>query len=113
MRLKLTPIRSDATLAIHKLGDVLTINGLPYDFGPLPDGATLPSEAIGCPWINQPVERINGVLVIPITMPHGAEAGERSRFPADIVGAPDGPIALPTDQDPKPTVAEATEETDA
>ncbi|MNJ32907.1 hypothetical protein D3C77_275850 [compost metagenome] len=112
MRLKLTPIRSDASLAIHKLGDVLTINGLVYDFGPLPDGATLPAEAIGCPWINQPVERINGVLVIPITMPHGANAGERSRFPEDILGAADGPVALPTDQDPKPATAEVAGEAD-
>jgi len=102
MIIKLVSTRSDETLEIIKAGDALTINGLFLDFGPLPDGATLPAQAIACEWINDPVERVDGRLVVTITMPVGPDAGRNSWYPVDIVNPPDGRVVLPTDFDPKP-----------
>ncbi|WP_327440286.1 hypothetical protein [Pseudomonas donghuensis] len=107
MKIKLSPIRLDGTLEVFKDGDQLTLNGEVLDFGPLQDGATLPAEAITCRWINDPVERIAGELVVTITMPHGANAGQQSRFPLDILNLADGRVALPTDSDPQPPMEPA------
>ncbi|TFF14657.1 hypothetical protein EXW72_08210 [Pseudomonas sp. BCA14] len=103
MIIKLVSTRSDDNLEIIKFGDVLTINGVVLDFGPLPDGATLPAQAIGCQWINDAVERVDGNLVVTVTMPVGPGAGQKSWYPDDIINPPDGRVALPTDLDPRPS----------
>lgn len=108
MKIKLSPVRSDETLAISKSGDSITINGITLNFGSLVDGATLPAAAIGCAWVHGPVERVNGELMLTVAMPHGALASEQSRFPSDIVNPPDGCVQLPTDFDPKPESPEPT-----
>ena len=36
------PLRSDATLALSRQGDVLSVNGEAFDFSDLPEGARLP-----------------------------------------------------------------------
>lgn len=102
MIIKLSPARSGAALVVTRDGDKLTINGTELDFSPLPEGATLPADAINCDWIAGPVDRVDGRLVITITMPHGPDAGTKSRFPADINNPPSGRVLLPTDLDPKP-----------
>lgn len=101
MKIKLSPVASDESLVVVKLGDTVKLNGTSLDFTRLADGATLPAEAISCPWINGAVDRVNGSLMITITMPHGADAGEQSRFPVDIVNPPDGHVPLPTDPQPE------------
>jgi hypothetical protein len=95
MRMSFNPQRRDDALAISKAGDVLTINDEPFDFSALPDGASLPTEAIDCPWIAGDVKRLGGELVMTLILPIGAEPSEAQAFPADIVDPPDGPIALP------------------
>lgn len=95
MRIKLSPVRSDQELTVFKQGESLTINGLTLDFSPLPAGGTLPAEATGCEWLAGPVERVDGQLIVALTMPHGADAPEEARFPADIVGPVNGKVPLP------------------
>lgn len=95
MFINLSPTRSDEELNITKTNDTLTINGVPYDFSSLPNGATLPREAINCQWVCGDVERINGELIIPILLPHGPNASDAARFPEPITVTEDGPIALP------------------
>lgn len=102
MIIKLSPVRSDEILSVEKNGDTLRLNGAAFDFSALPDGATLPAEAIGSQRVGGSVERIDGQLVVTLLMPHGAEAGEQSRFPVDIVNPADGRVPLPTDCDPQP-----------
>jgi len=51
MNINLSPQRRDDTLTITKNGDVLTINGTDYDFTQLPDGGTLPAEAVDCEFV--------------------------------------------------------------
>ncbi|MGE8436844.1 MAG: tail fiber assembly protein [Pseudomonas palmensis] len=105
MKIKLSPVRADALLSVGRLGDIVTLNGMSLDFTRLEDGATLPADAVSCPWICRAVERINSDLVLTITMPHGADASEQSRFPADIINPPDGRVSLPTDRDPQSSAA--------
>jgi len=95
MKLTLTPMRHDGTLTLHRAGDVLTINGEAFDFSPLPDGATLPREAVDCAWLASDVERIEGTLHLTLLLPHGADAPEETRFPAPITLTADGPVILP------------------
>lgn len=101
MIIKLSPRSADEQLSVEKFGSVLRLNGLSFDFSGLPDGATLPGEAVSSPWVDAPVERIDGELVVTLVMPHGVEAGQQSRFPVDIVNPADGRVPLPTDHDPQ------------
>ena len=95
MLINLSPTRSDRTLEITKTGETLTINGIPYDFSQLPNGATLPREAINCEWIVSDVNRINGEIELTILLPHGANASHEARFPEPIVKTNDGQVVLP------------------
>ena len=95
MKLTFLPMRRDDRLILHRAGDVLTINGEAYDFGPLPDGATLPRKAIEGGWFAGPVERIDGVLHLTLILPHGPCASEATRFPKPIEIDGDGAICLP------------------
>lgn len=95
MRIDLVPMRSDARLLLARTGDVLTINGEEFDFTPLPEGATLPAEAIDSDWFAGPVERIGGRLRLTLILPHGPRAPEATRFPAPLEVERDGPVPVP------------------
>src|SRR6056297_3952892 len=95
MKLILSPTRMDEALTMTRTGDVLTLNGEALDFGPLPEGATLPKEAIDSQWIAGDVTREDGVLTVPVILPHGANAPEATRFPEPITLTGDGPVSLP------------------
>lgn len=94
MIIKLSPVRSDLSLAIAKSGDTLEVNAVALDFSRLPDGATLPAEAVGCEFVIAPVERINGDLVVTLMLPHAADAPQAARFPVDLYPT-DGQVHLP------------------
>ena len=83
------------TLAVTKTGDALTINGVAYDFTQLPDGATLPREAVDCEYIASDVTRVNGEIELTLLLPITPQASEAARFPAPITVTADGPITLP------------------
>jgi len=98
MIIKLSPVRLDETITVSLVGDTLTINGQPFDFSQLPEGATLPAEAIGSEHFAGPVERINGELILTLRLPHGPNPSQAVAFPEHITVAEDGPITLPTDE---------------
>ena len=95
MIIKLSPQRRDDKLSVIKNGETLTINGKEYDFSPLEDGATLPHEAVNCPYICKDIHRVDGELYIELLLPLGKEASQEAKFPSDIVDPPDGKIELP------------------
>lgn len=95
MHIKLSPQWRDDTLIVSKAGDTLTINGIPYDFSGIPDGATLPASAVDCEYIVGPVERINGELHLTLLLPHGSEATQAALFPEPVINPPDGVLELP------------------
>ena len=95
MLINLSPIRDDRVLNITKQGETLAINGVPFDFSQLPDGATLPREAIDCEFIVSDVNRVNGEIELTILLPHGANASHEARFPSPIIKNDDGQVVLP------------------
>ena len=106
MQINWNPVRRDEALTVTKQGDALTINGEVFDFTPLPDGATLPRDAVACDWLASDVERTGGEIVLTLALPHGANAPEETRFPQPLVMAGDGPVPVP----PHSIVKEAEEE---
>jgi hypothetical protein len=95
MHLTFSPMRRDDLLTLTRSGDVLTINGAAFDFSPLPEGATLPPEAIDSDWFAGPVEQIGGILHLTLILPHGASAPQETRFPTPLTVTGDGPVTLP------------------
>ena len=106
MHITLSPVRLDETLTASLAGDVLTLNGEAFDFGPLPEGATLPAEAIDSEWIVGPVSRIDGDLHLTLRLPHGPNPSQAVAFPEPIHVTEDGPVALPFDPEPEPELFE-------
>ncbi|MCF6780939.1 hypothetical protein [Stutzerimonas stutzeri] len=98
MNIKISPVRMDETLTASLAGDVLTLNGEAFDFTQLPEGATLPAEAINSDWITGPVSRISGELHLTLRLPHGPNPSQNVAFPESLRVTEDGPIRLPTDQ---------------
>ena len=98
MQITISPMRLDETLTAYRAGDVLTLNGAAFDFGPLPEGATLPAEAVDSAWIVGPVSRIDGELHLTLRLPHGPSPSLAVAFPEPIHVTEDGPIPLPTDE---------------
>lgn len=97
MRISFAPQRRDEALTVYRAGDVLTINGDTIDLSPLPEGATLPADAIGNEWIAGDVERIDGVLHVTLLLPHGPNPPPAVAFPAPIEVSEDGAVHLPGD----------------
>ena len=95
MIIKLTPQRRDDTLTVVKQGDTLFVNGIEYDFSTIPEGATLPADAIDSDLFSGPVERIGGELYVTLTLPHGPNPIQAVAFPEPITVSKDGPVALP------------------
>lgn len=95
MHITFSPMRRDGPITVSRAGDSLTIDGEAFDFSPLPEGATLPPEAIGGDWFAGPVERISGVLHLTLILPHGADAPQETLFPAPLTLTGDGPAPLP------------------
>ncbi len=111
MKLSFTPARMNNQYEASVSGDVLTIDGEALDFGPLPDGATLPKDDVDCPWLASDVERIDGEICLTLMLPHGANAPEETRFP-EMVTIAEGEVVLPpydTEPEPEPEIEEELE----
>ncbi|MBK5932932.1 hypothetical protein C8N32_12133 [Rhodovulum imhoffii] len=94
MKICFCPIRLDTAFRLHRVGDVLTINGQDFDFSELPEGATLPRAAIACDWLASDVERRDGVICLALMLPIGPGAPEALRFPVPLILSEDGPVDL-------------------
>ena len=95
MIIKLSPVRSNEAIEVVKTGDTLAINDETFDFTELPEGATLPSEAIESDHFAGPVERINGELRLTLRLPHDHNPSQSVAFPQPITVNVDGPVELP------------------
>jgi len=95
MQITFSPMRRDDRLSLRRTGDILTINGEDFDFSGIPDGATLPREAVACEWLASDVERIGGVIHLSLVLPHGADAPEEELFPAPCAAISDGAVPVP------------------
>lgn len=97
MRISLVPARLDGLLAVSVTGDIVTINGVHFDFTQLPEGGELPAVAIESEHFSSDVIRINGELHFALRLPHGANPPPHVAFPAAIQVSADGPVTLPTE----------------
>lgn len=95
MKINLSPTLSDGALSLIRDGDALIINGVRLDFSAIPDGFTLPRDAVGHDTIASDVIRINGQIELTLVLPYAPGAGEDVTFPAPIHVAEDGPISAP------------------
>ncbi|WP_295530200.1 hypothetical protein [uncultured Thioclava sp.] len=95
MKINLSPVRLDTLLELSVAGDMLTLNGETLDLSAIPEGATLPADAVMSDWVVGPVTRINGELSLTLRLPCGPDAPEETRFPQPITVTEDGPIMLP------------------
>ena len=95
------PIEYGRPVTVVKSGDTLLIDGEQFDFSPLPDGATLPAEAIDSVHIVGPVSRIGGELHLTLRLPHGPNPSPAVAFPEPLIVTEDGPIELPHDPEPE------------
>lgn len=103
MQIKLSPQRLDATLVASVVGDIIILNNQPFDFSQLPEGASLPTEAIDSNWFERPgvVERVNGELYVTLVLPVGPSPSQAVAFPAPIHVTEDGDIPMPFDPEPE------------
>lgn len=85
MRLNFSPVRKDTDILINVEGDSIWIDGVIYDFSPLNEGDTLPSEAITGDHFAGNITRADGEIVVTIALPHGANAPYERRFPEPVV----------------------------
>lgn len=95
MILFFSPSFSGSKLAVSRFGDTLIINGAPLDLSVIPEGGHLTHEAIGTPYIWNPVERKSGTLVVPLTVPIPFDAGEFATEPWPSSLDENGPVLLP------------------
>lgn len=95
MQIKFNPQRRDDSLSVVKQGDTLIVNDTEYDFSAVSEGATLPADAIDSDLFSGNVERINGELVLTLTLPHGPNPSKAVAFPEPITVVADGKVELP------------------
>lgn len=95
MFVTLSPIRMDATLALHRAGDTLSVNGLAFDLAALPEGGRLPREAVGCDLLVSDVTRTGGRLRLTLLLPHGRDAVPAVTDPQALDLVLDGPVSAP------------------
>lgn len=96
MKIKFSPQRRDDELLIQVNGDVLTINGVDYDFSPIPEGATLPQSAINVVTFLGDVSRVNGELEFTLLFPHKSNPPHAIAFPPETVSFSGNGILIDT-----------------
>jgi len=99
MLIKLSPVFvfDDTRIAVEVTGDVVTINGEAFDFGPLEPGGSIPAEAVNTQYFIGDISRDSvGEIVLTLTYPHAPYAPHDSRFPLPISVIEDGPVSLPS-----------------
>lgn len=95
MQITYLPVRMDHRPTFERQGDALLINGEVFDFAGVPDGATLPADAVASDFVAGPVERIDGVLHLSLILAHGAVAPMETRAPVAVSVPSNGPIPQP------------------
>lgn len=108
MKIKLSPIFKETTPLSAKIDeDKITVNGEVYDFTPLKEGETLPSDALPEGVFASSIERIEGDIHLTLVLPHAVTAPYETRFPAAYSVAMDvvsGEVPLPPYDEPKAEV---------
>lgn len=95
MNITFSPVRSDDSLVLHKIGDTLVVNGESFDFSPMGKGDVLPVQAISSTWFLRDVERTDDGLVFTVVLPIPANYSPQQAFPEPLLNVSDGEVPLP------------------
>lgn len=86
----------DGPLELKRDGDKLIFNGEEFDFGTIPDGATVPIDAHDCRWIAGDIVREGSRFTLTVNAPYaGGSLPEHLWNPPPIVSPGHGTIRLP------------------
>lgn len=96
------PVADAAPIEYSVAGDVLTVNGVAYDFGALGEAEIIPADAItgAADWLRSTeVTRWEGVLRACVVMPYDSTANlpHHVRHPGPVT-VEAGRVPLPTDE---------------
>lgn len=90
LKINLSPQRQDRKpLTASYTAPILTVAGVAFDLSLIPDGATAEHEVL------RNCSRSGDNYELTLTLPHGANAPEATRFPESVVVTSDGVIDLP------------------
>ena len=96
MQIILSPVRTDETEPkFVRQGDVIFINGQPFDFRHVEEGDILPASAITSDDFHGNVTRVEGEIQLILRFPYPANFSEEQAFPLPIQVDFDGTIGLP------------------
>ena len=96
MQIILSPVRTDEPEPkFVRQGDVIFINGQPFDFRHVEEGDILPASAITSDDFHGNVTRVEGEIQLILRFPYPANFSEEQAFPTPIQVDFDGPIGLP------------------
>jgi hypothetical protein len=103
MLINLSPIFEGERITVSTAGDVVTINGVNFDFTPLEIGGSIPATAVDPSRFVGEISRDSaGNLVMYLLYGHALDASEEARYPLPITTAGDGPVELPDPESPPP-----------
>ena len=92
-----SPVRSDEQTTAELNGLVLTVNGEAFELSDIPDGATVQHPVI------QNCTRTGDDYELTVTLTHGPNAPEATRFPEPVI-VTDAEWALEYTYEPEPEV---------
>lgn len=86
---------SENVLRLEKSGNILKVNGTPYDFSNLNDGDEIPADAIDNDIIVGSITKDNGVVNLTIVRPYkNVNAPESVCFPEPLILTNDGEVTF-------------------
>ena len=95
MQIILSPQRRDDTVIYQTAGEVVIVNGEPFDFSKIEEGDVLPKEAIKSEWFSGGVTRINGELQLRLILPNPWNYSQAQALPSPIRVTKNGLLDLP------------------
>lgn len=95
MKIALSPQRRDDTVNYQIAGDVIIVNGEPFDFSKIEEGDVLPREAIKTEWFSGDVTRVDGELWLSLILPNPWNYSQAQAFPSLMRITKNGLLDLP------------------
>lgn len=104
MIIKFSPQIRDSITEFVKIGNNLTVDGELLDLDSIPNGSTVPSEAIDVNSVNSIIKDISGNITIELVWTYSDSNDWISSWPADLIDPIDGIIAPIESTKPEPEV---------
>lgn len=114
MKISLHPLLSDEKIEASVKGDVLTLCGVDYDFGPLKEGSYLPGSAVDAALVVSAynVTRVDGEINIALHLPVSTGTPDEIKNPPEpvVLQVKKGKVPFPDTSAPPEEAAFVPEE---